>query len=359
MPDPAADRLLRDFLESSTDADSERHLTILLDDVASPIIRRVVASALRSSHSAEDAEDVVSDTLVRLLRHLRVLRRETTGSIADFHGYVAMCAYHSCHQRLHEKYPARNRLRNHLRYLLRHDDELALWHVDDGRLACGFRSWRGHQPAPADRTAELRMPARSDRTAENRVQIARLVRQIFLATGLAMELDQLVNVIARSIDLEQERMPLEPSIASNENGVESDLDVRLSLRELWQDVALLSQRQRVALLLNLRDREGVEVLSLVIDTRTASMDDIARALEMPVGDLTAIWSELPLSDAVIARILAVSPQQVIKFRRLARERLRRLAKRREQQPPSRQHEVPMTSSFALPRLAARRLSSTE
>jgi len=122
MRDRAGDRLLCDHLESVADADSERRLAILLDDLAKLLIRRVVSSALRDA--PDDIEDVVSDTLVHLLRHLRELRRAPSDRIDDFRGYVAACAYHSCHQRLREKHPARNRLRNHIQYLLRHDVEL-------------------------------------------------------------------------------------------------------------------------------------------------------------------------------------------------------------------------------------------
>ena len=46
--------------------------------------------------------------------------------------------------------------------------------------------------------------------------------------------------------------------------------------------------------------------------------------------VAALWNELPLSDARIAELLQATARQVIKLRRLARERLRRMQKSREE-----------------------------
>ena len=348
MRDAATERLLLEFVESASEAESERRLSSLLDEIATPLIRAVASSALRPS--ADDVEDVVADTLVQLLRHLRDLRRDRASGISDFKAYVAVCAYHACHERLREKYPVRNRLRNHLRYLLAHDSEFALWHSDSGRIVGGLRAWSGQAAARAGSITHLRLTARVDSTAEDRVQTALLVRQVFRLTARPLELDDLVSVIARSIGVEHERTtaPLHEEIAMRENAPHAD--VRLSLRELWCDVAILSQRQRTSLLLNLRDASGVEVLSLLVDTGTATVDDIAAALDMHVAQLTAMWNDLPLPDAAIARMLGVSPQRVIKLRRLARERLRRLATRREPPSPIR---------FAHPAASRRQVSSAK
>ncbi|HEX2121257.1 MAG TPA: hypothetical protein VHL59_06405, partial [Thermoanaerobaculia bacterium] len=104
------------------------------------------------------------------------------------------------------------------------------------------------------------------------------------------------------------------------------LESRMSLRQLWTDVRKLAWKQRVALLLNLRDAHGRECLTLLPLTRTATIAEIGAAVGMSAEAFAALWHELPLSDAAIAELLEVTPRQVIKLRRLARERLRRMAR---------------------------------
>ena len=324
-----ADLLLSDYLAAGSDADIEMYVTAILD-VANPIVRNIVASALRGPACIEDTDDVVSETLTHLLHRLRDLKKDTSHAIHDLRGYIATCAYNSCHERLRERFPARNRLRNHLHYLFNHHPHLMLWRAADGRLICGDRSAVGRDPDPA-RVESFSTPTRMDPAAEDHVQIRRLVSEVVKHVGGAMEFDTLVDVIARLIHLEQRRVefPLNNHELVSPATADSGLEARLTLRELWQDIRRLSWRQRTALLLNLRDAHGCEILSEMPQTRTATIDEIAAAVEMPVAQLAELWKDLPLSDAIIGTLLGASPQQVLKLRRLARERLRRMALRRE------------------------------
>ena len=84
-------------------------------------------------------------------------------------------------------------------------------------------------------------------------------------------------------------------------------------------------RQRMALLLNLRD-EGGGVAGLLPITGIATVRQIAAALEMADEDFAGLWPRLPLDDASIAGLLGVTRQQVINLRKCARERLARRMK---------------------------------
>ncbi len=99
------------------------------------------------------------------------------------------------------------------------------------------------------------------------------------------------------------------------------------LRRLWDEVCQLPVRQRVALLLNLRDEQGRGVAVLLPLTGTASIRAIAEALEIPVAELADLWSTLPHDDARIADRLGVTRQQVINLRKSARDRLVRRLQR--------------------------------
>jgi hypothetical protein len=88
-------------------------------------------------------------------------------------------------------------------------------------------------------------------------------------------------------------------------------------------MVLLPVRQRVALLLNLRDDRGGSALAILPLLNIASIREIADVLEMAAEDLAALWNELPLEDAAIARRIGATRQQVSNLRKCARERLLR------------------------------------
>lgn len=329
MGDVSADAVLREYLAATGDPDAERLLAQILGDIARPIVARIVTSVCRGSSAMTDADDLVADTLADLLQRLRDLRDDRTQGIHDLRGYISTCAYNRCHARLRERHPARNRLRNQLQYLCGQHARLDTWRAPGGTLVCGLREWRGREPVSAQAAERVQLAARTDPTAENRAQLVALVPAVFRELGGPLELDVLVETIARSIALEQQRVevPLD-SLPLAAPAAEETMELRASLRQLWEDVRELAPKQRAALLLNLRDTHGRECLSLLPLTRTATIAEIAAAVEMRPERFAALWNDLPLSDAAIADLLQLNARQVIKLRRLARERLRRMEKSR-------------------------------
>jgi RNA polymerase sigma factor (sigma-70 family) len=326
----APEQLLEQYLAVRTDVEADRRLEEILQEVALPVIRRIVSSAVRHSSAIPDAEDIVADTLMDLLRWLRELRGEAAHPIHDLRRYIVSCAYNRCHERLRERFPERTRLRNQLRYLCGHHGELAIWRNAQGELVCGFREWSGRQAANGNCLEEVRLAARSDPAAENRVQVTALALALLHEADAPVTLDALVAAIARLIGLapgKRAEVPL-AGLQAAETAPDAALQARTSLRELWDDVRQLARNQRIALLLNLRDLHGRESLSLFPLTRTATIAEIAEAVGMAPERFAVLWNELPLSDAAIAELLEMTPRQVIKLRRLARERLRRMKKSR-------------------------------
>lgn len=329
--------LLRDYLAAS-DAEADIRLARLLGE-AKRVVGRVVSSVYRDAE-ASDAEDVVADTLADLLRRFRDLRTDPARSIDDLRGYIVRCAYNRCHERLRERYPARNRLRNQLQYLFRHDARLALWRSENGVMVAGLATMQGREPVAPAVAERIHLAARSDPAAENRAQITALAEGVLRKAGGPLDLDTLVATIGRLIDLEQQRseVPLELLEQKMETAADEALELRASLRQLWEDIRQLAPKQRVALLLNLTDVHGRECTSLLPLTRTASIAEIAAAVEMPPERFAAIWNDLPLTDVAIAELLQATPRQVIKLRRLGRERLRRMENRRSEQNRATDHK---------------------
>ncbi|HEX4961254.1 MAG TPA: sigma-70 family RNA polymerase sigma factor [Thermoanaerobaculia bacterium] len=101
------------------------------------------------------------------------------------------------------------------------------------------------------------------------------------------------------------------------------LQQRSRLALLWEEIRQLPPRQATALLLNLRDAQRENALSLLPLTGVATIRDIARTLGMSAETLAQIWHRLPYEDVEVATLLGVSRQQVINLRKSARERLAR------------------------------------
>ena len=72
--------------------------------------------------------------------------------------------------------------------------------------------------------------------------------------------------------------------------------------------------------------EGLAVIMQFPLHGVATIADIAGAVGIPLKEFAALWPELPLRDEEIARLLEITPQQVINLRQSAR---RHLAKRRQ------------------------------
>jgi RNA polymerase sigma factor (sigma-70 family) len=344
-----AEALLRDFQRSTDEANAQVLLGRLIQEHARPTIRQVLNSELRfklsDQHGAShpDAEDVYGEIVLALFKRLRRLRDEPGNqSINNFRSYVAVTAYNACHEYLRQRYPRRWSLVNKLRYLLTHRPEFALWETDEGYWFGGFVGWRHRNFSESEREGVRRL-------CESPTEIARLkagqsmkarpdptasLSAVFEHVGGPIELNQLVALAAELWGIREQ--PLE-SLDDEEHSLAQDLsdprrphaatiELQFSLRQLWAEVCQLPLRQRASLLLNLRDAEGRDIITLIPYTRTATIQQIAEALEIPLKRLAQLWNKLPLEDAEIAAQLGLTRQQVINLRKCARERLARRMK---------------------------------
>jgi len=343
------DALLLPYIHAKHEADSERLLTALVSEYVEPVIRQVIRSKLRvrfdrrgRASNNPDAEDLYSETLVLLLARLKQLKASPEDkAIGDLRGYVAVLSYHTCYDYLRLKYPQRHSLKNKLRYMLTHQQGLALWKNESGDLVGGFAAWRD-QRKPRTRSDRLRRllydpPAALQHAAPRgdfqRANPADLAAAIFNYTNHPIELDDLVEIVAAlwgvKDGVEQpgdEKLDQFARMADQRADVATEVERRLFLKWLWEEIVQLPVRQRAALLLNLRDEQGGGVAALLPGAGVATLRQIAAALEMSDEEFARLWPRLPLDDANIAGLLGCSRQQVINLRKCARERLARRMK---------------------------------
>jgi DNA-directed RNA polymerase specialized sigma24 family protein len=325
----AADRVLREYAESSDEAAAERLLESLIVDYAQTGIRKIVSYklAFQGAAEAQDVEDVASEVLVELISRLRAVREGTAErEIASFSSYTAVAAYHACNEYLRRKYPNRHRLKARLRYLLSTEKRLAVWEDARSEWLCGFPRWQseGRAPVAAARLQRWTEELPDVPRGRDTMHPADLMTRIFEGLGAPIELDGLVEIVGQIWGVED--VPAAPeSVARDVDSGADDPGARLDLRrwlaELWAQIRELPQPQRAALLLNLRCSAENAAAGLLPLTGVASIREIARALEWPAEELAAIWNRLPLDDLAIADRLGVSRQRVINLRKSARERL--------------------------------------
>jgi RNA polymerase sigma factor (sigma-70 family) len=347
--------LLRPWLSAADERAAQELLDDLISAHAAPVVRDIIGYKLRSSlnyadrgRQAEDAEDLVGDVLLQLLRNLRDFKANPDGkTVANFRSYVAVASYHAWYDYLREKYPQRCSLKNKLRYVLTHRAGLALWEDERQEQVCGFAAWQQGQKDEQKRAASNRkwQQLRDDPQAFARAALpnhnpaqmnpADLLAIIFDHVGQPVVLDELVNVCAvllgvrdqteakakRDDDEGEERgreFPPDPRPS-----VADEVERRQFLKLLWAEVVELPARQRAALLLNLRDEQGGGVMALLPIVGVATIRQLAAALEMTVEELARLWPDLPLDDAKIGGLFGLTRQQVINLRKSARERLAR------------------------------------
>lgn len=345
------DAVLLPFVRERDEAVSQQLLTHLVVDHAEPIIRNIVKHKLRvpagfssDSRSGEDAEDMRSEVLVQLLSRLSELREKPgEKGINNFPGYVAAITYSAWHEHLRRRHPQRHLLKNKLRYLLTHRASFAIWEGDNKQLLCGLAGWENQESAitATRRVKELAAgPEACERAglSANDIQrwdLASLVAAVFRYLGSGVDLDDLVNLIAQWTGV-NDHVPGDAGSNETEDSferipdprepIDTELQRRTYLRRLWAEIRELKPNQRVALLLNLRDENGGDVVSVLPVAGIATMGEIADALSMPAERLATLWNELPLDDIKIATHLSITRQQVINLRKSARERLARRMK---------------------------------
>jgi DNA-directed RNA polymerase specialized sigma24 family protein len=335
--------LLLPLLRTAREPESEEGLARLIDEHAAPIIRGVIGGKLHAragDHSARaEAEDLYGDVVVQLLARLRAFVADPEDhSIGDFRGYVAVTTYNACNLYLRRRYPARWRLKNRLRYALSRPGDFALWEGDNGDWLCGLRRWRGLQNDATDGARRLRRFADDPSAARSAAgapqsDLTDLLRAVFGHVGGPVKLEELVGVVAelqgvRDTVVAAVYSPDEPELGGRSGGSEVSTDFaveverRSYLRRLWDEIVGLPPMQRAALLLNLRaGDEGV--IALLPLAGVAGVRRIAEAVGVPAEQFAALWNDLPLDDAAIARLLGVTRQQVINLRKAARARLAR------------------------------------
>ena len=322
--------LLNAFLDARDAVEAEGILLEILQGQAEPLIRQIVRSKLSwgATPANMDIDDVCSEALASVISSLQRLRESPSAEpIADFRAFVATIAYRSCSDHSRRVYPEFHRLRNRLRYILNTEHDFALWQYSPGEWMCGLHRWQPVAGGPELAAVRPDVAHLVDRVSDAHTgKPARLLSAIFEFARGPMPFDLLVRTVAecwRVTDHPQTVDVTNLSLADQAPLPDAHLERNQWLATLWQEILELPARQRIALLLNLRDESGACATTVFIAAGAAGFDQLAAALEMPTEEFVELWRGMPLDDLQIAARLNLSRQQVINLRKCAKERLAR------------------------------------
>lgn len=293
----------------------DREIERLVVSVIQPLAERIVSRHTFGGRlTPEDAEDIVASVNLRTMHKLRT----DCEAIDDIDDYVAVSTFNAINDLFRRQFPERARWQSRIRYLLLNDDRLALW-----SSTAGLAAWRGSADVLTSFAPIEPTPAMHDSARPADALVA-----ILTAAGRPMPFDALVD---RATELwnvaEVQDVALPAGVEPATDALSAQIESRDFLRHLWAEIALLPAPQRKALLLNLRDAEAANVVSVLLLGGVVTAEEMATALELDVEGLAAIWNDLPLEDRRIAEMMGLTRQQVINLRKSARKRLARRLRR--------------------------------
>lgn len=337
------DPSLLPFVDADNASEEAAALARLNAEQIEPVIRRGLGYKLRFHHpqgeqnvQRHEFEEIYSDIQLRLLKRLRALKEDPAqNQIANLRGYVATVTRNTCDEYLRQRYPLRRSLKDKIRRHLISHAEFALWEDTEQNWLAGLSGWRNidralnNEPEATSGELKERLKMEWQTIDVQRLQLHDLLTTIFSVASAPLHLDQLTELIAGLWGIEDHATkPLDANtqgalyerVGADINPA-TIIERRQSLQLLWREICQLPRRQRVALLLNLRNRQGINVITLLPATGIATLEQIAQTLEIPVAEFEQLWPQLPLDDRHIADYLGATRQQVINLRKTARERL--------------------------------------
>ncbi|MEW6731709.1 MAG: hypothetical protein AB1489_10310 [Acidobacteriota bacterium] len=339
------DPLLEPLLLLTNDEQASDLLSQLITLHAEPVIKGIIRYKLHlnSYHATgqADTSDVQQEAIVQLVASLQQLREQPDAHpVSDLRGLAAVIAHRACSQWMRQQSPERHAFKNRLYYLLTHQRGFALWRNKTNKMVAGFAVWQeGKDAASEERLKQLS----NEETLIAQIRLLKtgkcadwsgVLATIFNYLGGPIEFNKLVTTLATLLQIGDQAIESTDQLKDSDDfeisnrNLDAALQVekRIFLERLWEELLHLPLNQRVALLLNLRDPEGRGCIALFPAIGIATFRQLAEALDMSAEKLAEIWNELPLEDATIADLLQLTRQQVINARKSARERLARRLK---------------------------------
>ncbi len=298
-------------------------------DALAQLIMRIVDREVRSRMEATSTEsqDVVEVVAEAFSRAYAQLSRQGLTAIESAGAYARTVARHQVNAYLSAKYPRRARLSAKVRFLAQGEGALlAEWRSDrTNRRMIGLAKdvGTGRCADPARLGDLLRDPSiAGDPEGSAAERLVRAVLSVLEHAGGPMETNALVGLVAQilgEVDRPAEGLD-ETLVARSEASTGRRVELRARLGDVWDAIQTLQPEHRAALLLNLRDADGLGDVRLFEELGVADRDEVCRVAGIDVAE----WDQLPLPDAELAERLGTDTESVFGYRYSARRRLTQL-----------------------------------
>jgi hypothetical protein len=234
----------------------------------------------------------------------------------------------------------RHRLKHKLRNLLDRHSDFRVWKGENNTILCGLAIWKSLDSAliqsiPLEQTEEVVEKLRTiifTRKAPQELPLSKVAVETLKLIGQAVELDQLVEIIANFQGV-KDRLPESLDVA--ESGLsqrltdaaprsDSLIEGRESLRQYWEEVKKLPADQRNTICLSFEDESGEDLFSLLVDAEIATVPELATEFDLSSEQFDELWMRVPMLDNTeLAGYLGATRQQVSLWRFRAQNRLRK------------------------------------
>lgn len=339
------DNVLVPYLTASDEQERQQHLDELITIRAAPLIRQVLrrrlgfyVSAQGANENNEDAEDLYQEAMMRVVQMLKQLQSSSAIEIKNFDLYVSRIAANVCTDFLRAKSPARTRLKEGLRHLLKRHKDLVSWE-GDSEILCGFAPWRNTgKSAFSDqplRDIETKLGSfQSVHFADENVReapVSQIVAELFHWIGGPVEIDVLVGMVGHLLDVKDEQLESleDPSAArweayfvSSTPSGESHVEANELLARLWRAVTRLPAEQRDAFALSFEDEAGQDLFTVLRTAEIVNWDELAQGMGRSVQEVARLRLRMPMDGASVAEELGASRENVYKWRFRALRRLK-------------------------------------
>lgn len=333
------------YLTADEDERRHQHLEELLTIRVAPIIRQVLrrrlgfyVSSQGANKNNQDAEDLYQEAMTRVVQVLNQFRSPSGIEIENFDLYVSRIASNTCADFLRAKSPARTRLKDGLRHLLKRHRDLVSWE-HNGEILCGFAQWRNSgKSAFSDQPfedLETKLDSfQSLHFTDEDVKLApisQIVAELLYWIGGPVEIDVLARMVAYLLDIKVESIESldDPSpkrwhiyVVSKTRSDESHLEANELLARLWQAVIQLPAQQRDAFALSFEDGAGQDLFTVLRAAEITNWDELARGMDRSVEEVVRLRMRMPMDGASVADELKASRENVYKWRFRALRRLK-------------------------------------
>lgn len=327
----SADELMRLYLSAPFGENYAQFLDLLIENHALPVIEKSLRAKFHESANkgfylaAQDFEDLCSESCLKLVEKLSAMRNESGDKvIRDFNAYAAVVAFNTWNEFLNDGAPNRKSLKNKIRYAIGKVAAFEIWREKD-EIYCGLVSHKRRFGKIL--TEDLTIRIHEEFADFRNAALPDLLAEILEKADSALKINELVAIVARlwavedlpvvSLDVYQTQ-----NVSMNGNG-QKVFEMRFELKQIWQEIRALPINQRVALLYNLRDENGREMLFMFFNLKIATLREISEAMNLSLEECANVFPFLPLEDKVIAERMNLTAKQVGNLRKVARENLRR------------------------------------